>query len=147
MGFGHVETFSRSFWTISIDMKKPYEFEVWIQKCVLLTKIGKYLICGLNQEISIWKLFFWKVQVIGYIFHIYHMCSKWILIELRSVEVTSKIIVFCEFYFKKCYLRVHGKDSKWIPWIFCNLYIVNNYLKFRKSLKPLIFRIFFIKIT
>ena len=34
LGFGHVETFFRSFWTISIDMKKPYEFEVWVQKCV-----------------------------------------------------------------------------------------------------------------
>ena len=41
-------------------------------------------------------IFFWKVQVIGYIFHIYHtsMYSKWILTELRAFEATCKIIVF-----------------------------------------------------
>ena len=112
--FGHVETFFRSFWTISIDMKKPYEFEVWVQKCVFKTKIKKYLICGLNQEISAWKLFFWKVQVLGYIFHIYHLCSKWILMELRAFEATCKIIVFYQNHLWKYYFRVHGKDSKYL---------------------------------
>ena len=58
---------------------------------------------------------FWKVQVLGYIFHIYHLCSKWILMELRAFEATCKIIVFYQNHFWKYYVRVHGKDSKMIP--------------------------------
>ena len=69
------------------------------------------MICGLNQEISVWKLFFWKVQVIGYIFHIYHMCSKWILMELRAFEATCKIIVFYQNHLWKYCVRVYGKDN------------------------------------
>ena len=76
LGFGHVETFFRSFWTISIDMKKPYEFEVWVQKCVFKTKIEKYLICGLNQEISVWKLFFFEKFRSSATFFIFIICAQ-----------------------------------------------------------------------
>ena len=95
-GFDHVKTFFRSFWTISVDIKNPYEFEVWVQKCVFSTISAISIEYSTGVEISTWKLFFGKVQIISYIFHIYHMCSKWILMELRAFQVTCKIIVFCQ---------------------------------------------------
>ena len=64
-----------------------------------------------KSKLSVWKSFFEKVPVIGYIFHIYHMCSKWILMELRAFEATCKIVVFYQNHLWKYCLRVHGKDS------------------------------------
>ena len=63
-------------------------------------------------EISTWKLFLWKVHIIGYIFHIHHMCSKCILMKLRAFEVTRKITVFGENHFQNSYLRVHRMHSR-----------------------------------
>ena len=122
--FSHVSSIFNPFWSVYVDMENPCKSGIWVQKSVFSTIFGFPLEYSTDVEISTWKLFFWKVHIIGYIFHIYHMCSKWILMELRAFEVTCKIIVFCQNHLWKYYLRVYGKDSKvtytfsWISTLF-----------------------------
>ena len=87
--------------TISIDLKKPLDFEVRLQNDFFLTEIVKYLICGFILEISTWKLFFRKVWMILNIFHIYDIFSKWIFIDVELNEVALKIVIFCSFHLQK----------------------------------------------
>ena len=68
--------------TILTDLSKPYDFEVRHENYIFKTKFVKYYICGSNLEISGWKLFFQKVWMILYIFHIYDIVSKWIFTDL-----------------------------------------------------------------
>ena len=92
------------------------------------------MICGLHQEISAWKLFLWKVQVLGYICHIYHLCSKWILMELRAFEATCKIIVFNQNHLWKCYLQVYRINSR-----FLNFYSI-DFIFFFSYIHPTFFQ-------
>ena len=77
---------------IKIDMKNV-DFIRFSCKC---------LICGFNSEISTWKLFFQKVQMILYILSIYQFFLSRILNELCSSEDTCKIIRFGHKCFKYC---------------------------------------------
>ena len=76
LGLGHVKTFLRSFWAISIDIKNPYGNELWVEKYVFLTKMIISTKYSTSVEISAWKYFFQKVWIMGYIFHISH-AWKW----------------------------------------------------------------------
>ena len=80
-------------------------------KMRFLNKSWKILDLWVKSRNFCLKIIFWKVQVIGYIFHIYHLCSKWIFMELRAFEATFKIVVFYQNHLWKYCLRVHGKDS------------------------------------
>ena len=110
--FSHVSSIFNPFWSVYVDMENPYKSEIWVQKSFFSTIFGFPVEYSTDVEISTWKLFFWKVHIIGYIFHIYHMWPKCILMKLRAFEVTRKITVFGENHFKNSYLRVHRMHSK-----------------------------------
>ena len=74
-GFDHVKTFFRSFWTISVDIKNPYEFEVWVQKCVFSTISAISIEYSTGVEISTWKLFFEKFRSSA-TFFIFIICAQ-----------------------------------------------------------------------
>ena len=111
--FSHVSSIFNSFWPIYVDIKNPYKSEIQVQKVVFSIILVFSVQYSTDVEISTRKLFFWKVHIIGYIFHIPHMCSKCILMELQAFEVTRKIIIFAENYLKNGYLRVHGIYSRY----------------------------------
>ena len=95
-----------SIWELLIKMKID-------MKNVDFTRFSyKYLICGFNSEISTWKLFFQKVQMILYILYIYHFFSSCILNELCLFENTCKIIRFCHKCFEEFHLRVNEIYSR-----------------------------------
>ena len=106
--FSHVSSIFNPFWSVYVDMENPYKNEIWVQKSFFSTIFGFSVEYSTGVEISTWKLFLWKVHIIGYIFHIHHMCSKCMLMKLRAFEVTRKIIIFADNYLKNGYLRVHG---------------------------------------
>ena len=58
LGLGHVKTFLRSFWAISIDIKNSYGNELWVEKYVFLTKMIVSAEYFTSVEISAWKYFF-----------------------------------------------------------------------------------------
>ena len=68
LSFGHVETILRSFGAKSIDMKKLYENEPWVEKCLFLPESMLSAQYSINVEITTWKYFFRKVWIMGYIF-------------------------------------------------------------------------------
>ena len=109
LGLGHVKTFLRSFWAISIDIKNPYGSELWVEKYVLLTKMIVSAEYSTSVEISAWKYFFQKVWIMGYIFHISHAWKYSKPTELHYFKVTLQNTFFKGFYFKKP--TVHGKVS------------------------------------
>ena len=96
-GFGHVSTFFKSFWPIYIDMKNPCKNENWVQKWLFLVKIAFVVEYSTGVEYSTSKLFFWKVWIMCYILHIYHIFWKRIFAELHASEVTRKNTVFQDF--------------------------------------------------
>ena len=100
-----------SFWDVKIDIRNrtfclltiKFHFlpiycvldafckSLWILKptheilCFIM-KRRQYSICGLNPEISIWKLFFEKVWMILNVFHIYNSFIRWILFKIEPFE-------------------------------------------------------------
>ena len=112
LGLGHVKTFLRSFWAISIDIKNPYGSELWVEKYVFLTKMIVSAEYSTSVEISAWKYFFQKVWIMGYIFHISHAWKYSKPTELHYFKVTLQNTFFKGFYFKKPTARVYGYDSK-----------------------------------
>ena len=101
----HFDPFT-SIWRILVKMKIYMKNQDFIRFSYI------YLICGFNSEISTWKLYFQKVQMILYILYIYHFFSFYILNELCSFEDTCKIIRFGHKCFKICYFRVSEIYSK-----------------------------------
>ena len=81
-GFYVILPIFKHYRTILTDLSKPYDFEVRHENYIFKATFGKYYICGLNLEISWWKLFSQKVWMILYIFHIYDIVSKWIFTDL-----------------------------------------------------------------
>ena len=59
-----------------------------------LMESKQYSICGLNPEISIWKLFFQKVWMILNIFHIYNFFIRWIFFEIKPFEISHETHFF-----------------------------------------------------
>ena len=112
LGFGHVKTFLRSFWAISIDMQNPYGNELWVEKYVFLTKMIDSAEYSTSVEISAWKYFFRKVWIMSYIFHISHVWKYSKPTELHYFKVTLQNTFFKGFYFKKPTARVYGYDSR-----------------------------------
>ena len=112
LGFGHVKTFLRSFWAISIDMQNPYGNELWVEKHIFLTKMIVSAEYSTNVEISAWKYFFQKVWIMGYIFHISHAWKYSKPTELHYFKLTLQNTFFKGFYFKKLTVRVYGYDSR-----------------------------------
>ena len=108
LGLGHVKTFLRSFWAISIDIKNPYGNELWVEKYVFLTKMIVSAEYSTSVEISAWKYFFQKVWIMGYIFHISHAWKYSKPTELHYFKVTLQNTFFKGFYFKKPTVRVYG---------------------------------------
>ena len=51
-------------------------------------------ICGSNQEISTWKLFFQKVWIVMNIFYIYDVFIRWILFEIEPFEIAHETHFF-----------------------------------------------------
>ena len=115
LGLGHVKTFLRSFWAISIDMQNPYGNELWVEKYIFLTKMIVSAEYSTNVEIFTWKYFFQKVWIMGYIFHISHAWKYSKPTELHYFKVTLQNTFFKGFYFKKPTVRVYGYDSN-EPW-------------------------------
>ena len=119
LGLGHVKTFLRSFWAISIDMQNPYGNELWVEKYIFLTKVIVSAEYSTNVEISAWKYFFQKVWIMGYIFHISHAWKYSKPTELHYFKVTLQNTFFKGFYFKKPTARVYGYDSSnHLEWLF-----------------------------
>ena len=112
LGLGHVKTFLRSFWAISIDIKNPYGNELWVEKYVFLTKMIDSAEYSTGVEISAWKYFFRKVWIMSYIFHISHVWKYSKPTELHFFKVTLQNKFFKGFYFKKPTARVYGYDSR-----------------------------------
>ena len=124
MGFGHVWSFFKPFWPIYIDVENPCKNEIWVQKSLFLTFSWKYLICGFNLEISIWKLFFRKVQIICYILAIHHVFSKCVFMELHAFESTREITLFGQNHYKNGYFWVYGNDSSFLDFDVINFIIL-----------------------
>ena len=79
-----------------------------------LMKSKQYSICGLNPEISIWKLFFEKVWMILNIFHIYNFFIRWIFFEIEPFEILHETHFFDFTSLKNTTLRVTGIHSNFI---------------------------------
>ena len=76
-----------------------------------LMKSRQYSICGLNPEISIWKLFFQKVWMILNIFHIYNFFIRWVFFEIEPFEISHETHFFDFTSLKNTTLRVTGIHS------------------------------------
>ena len=107
LGLGHVKTFLRSFWAISIDIKNPYGNELWVEKYVFLTKMIVSAEYSTSVEISTWKYFFRKVWIMGYIF-IYHMTLFENIQNPRRYTTVLQSKFFMVFASKKLTLQVYG---------------------------------------
>ena len=103
LGFGHVKTFLRSFWALSIDMQNPYGNELWVEKYIFLTKMIVSAEYSTNVEISAWKYFFQKVWIMGYIFHISH---AWKYSKFLCFRVVLLIVDF-----RNMFLEMQAKLS------------------------------------
>ena len=75
-------------------------------------KSRQYFVCGLNPEISVWKLFFQKVWMILNIFHIYDFFIRWIFFEIEPFEISHETHFFDFKSIKNTTLRVTGKHSR-----------------------------------